>query len=546
MTHSPAITVILPTCDRPDMLRIALKSLAWQSFRDFETIVVNDGEADVTPVIADFAQKLDIRTVSHDTPRRGISTARNTGIRLSRGTWLAYLDDDDFLYKDHLEVLHNAVISTPFRVVYTDAILAIQEKIDGAYQTVARDLPISLAFDPAVLARRNLTPTHTLIHERSCLQRSLPFASYLHGHEDWDLWQRMGRHYCFKHVAYPTAEYLRRKDATSLSADKDVMTESWFFVRRQGLLHAALPPVFALEEHAAKPARFGPTSGPCRASVILPLGQASAFLANPSAIRAFDALCAGLGDAQLILAGAGDAMPELYQRAAPRLQRRPRCVQTSLDLGRVLSANLAATMAEGEWLIFLEPDVEPCSGWLDSLLSAAGERPSAGALGGTVEAPRVGRFAGGKFNSRGELIFNRLPQQASDSAPLSVDCLSGLCLMVRREHFSALGGFNPAFAPGHYADADLCLRLAQQGLDILAVPEARLLWNSKNAPLRQYPAGLVSRRTFWDTWREEPFVLSTLTSGSEWSMRPESSASLWPSDGIMPSNFDVSPPSRLR
>lgn len=546
MSASPAISIILPTCNRSELLRIALKSLTWQTFRNFEVIVVNDGETDIAPVITEFASRLPIRAVVHSTPRKGISAARNTGIRLSKGDWLVYLDDDDFLYADHLETLYAAVMSSQFQVAYTDALLASQEEIDGVYQTVGRELPVSLDFDPAVLAWRNLTPTHTLIHAKSCLLRCQPFAPYLHGHEDWDLWQRLGRHYRFAHLNDITAEYIRRKDAKSLSANKEVMSEGWLFVRRQGLLHSTLPSVFSLEEHLPQAVRIGPSSGPCRISVILPLGQSSAFLASPSAMKAFDALCRTLGEAQLILAGSGDNMPELYLRAAAQLQRRPKYFCTPRDVGRVFTANQAAVMADGEWLVFLEPGIEPCSGWLEALLDAGQTHPAAGALGGIVEAPRMGRFAGGRFNTKSELIFNRLNPQTMGGEPFSLDCLSGLCLMLRRERFIALDGFSPAFAPGHYADADLCLRLKQQRLDILAVPAARLLWNQAGAPLRQSPAGLVSRRAFWDSWLADPFVLSSLISGSEWSMRPEDLSGLWSSDGIMPPSFDISLPSQLR
>lgn len=546
MNREPAVSVILPTCDRPSLLRVALKSLAWQTFRDFEVVVVNDGETDILPAVTEFAPYLNVRAVAHSTPRQGVSSARNTGIRLARGNWLVYLDDDDFFYKEHLETLHDAVFSTPFKVVYSDAILAIQEKIDGEYRTVARDLPISLDFDSATLAWRNLTPTHTVIHEKRCLDRCLPFAPYLHGHEDWDLWQRMGRHYCFKHVPRPTAEYLRRKDAQSLSAAKGTMAESWLFMRRQGLLHSALPPVFVLEQAVDKAVCAGPAVGPCRVSVILPLGQAEAFAANTHAMRAFDTLCNTLGNAQLILAGAGERTAEICRRAAGRLARPPRYAQTSIDTGRVLSANRAAALAEGDWLVFLEPGVEPCPGWLDALLAVAEQYPAAGALGASVEAPRLGRFAGGRLNSKGDLIFNRLSQQTTGARLLETECLPGHCLMLRQEHFLALGGFNPAFAPGHYADADLCLRLRQRGLQCLAVPEARLLWNQSGSPLRQNPAGLVSRRTFHDAWATDPFVLASLVTGSEWSMRPEDQAALWPSDGRMPPTFDISLPPKLR
>lgn len=549
MQQAPAVSVIIPTCDRPDLLRVALASLAWQSFTNFEAVVVNDGETDISAVLAEFADRLNLVAVEHSVRRMGISAARNTGIRLSRGEYLVYLDDDDFFYKEHLECLHKAVKSSQYKVVYTDGILAEQELLGGVYDTVARHIPTSEDFDPAVLAQKNITPVLTLIHEKSCLRRSLTFAPYLRGHEDWDLWQRMGRHYRFRHMPYLTAEYTVRMGAASLSTAKSRMAESWLFVRQQGLLHSALPPVYALEERAAKAISLGQASGPCRASVILSLGRAEALEGNASALHALERLCnstRGAAGVQLILAGAGSGMPELYRRFAPRLQRPLRCVCNSEDVGRVLCANQAASLAEGEWLVFLEPGVEVCDGWLDSLLGAAGELPGAGALGGVVEAPRIGSFAGGKLDDQGELRFNRLPRQAEPSGPVPVECLSGLCLMVRREHFAALGGFNAAFAPGHYADADLCLRLRQQGFASFAVPQARLLWNRDDSPLSQSPAGLVSRRAFWDSWVDAPFSLSLFTSGAEWSMRPASLAGLFPSDGLMPESFEVELPPQFR
>ena len=129
MQQPPALSVVIPTCDRPDLLRVALASLAWQSFKDFEAVVVNDGETDISAVLAEFAGRLNLVAVEHSVRRMGLSAARNTGIRLSRGEYLAYLDDDDFFYKEHLEILHETVAFGSFKVAYTDAILALQEVV---------------------------------------------------------------------------------------------------------------------------------------------------------------------------------------------------------------------------------------------------------------------------------------------------------------------------------------------------------------------------------------------------------------------------------
>jgi len=93
---TPLVSVILPTRNRVDFLRAAVASVLRQSERDLELIVVDDASSDGTKtyLAALSAEDRRVRIVRNAVPKGGAG-ARNDGILLSRGKWIAFLDDDD-------------------------------------------------------------------------------------------------------------------------------------------------------------------------------------------------------------------------------------------------------------------------------------------------------------------------------------------------------------------------------------------------------------------------------------------------------------------
>lgn len=97
----PAVSVILPTRNRCDMLREAVRSVLSQTCDDWELVIIDDGSKDNTAsVVSSFT---DSRITSLHTEHGGRSRARNLGLREVRSDWIAFLDDDDLFLPGKLE-----------------------------------------------------------------------------------------------------------------------------------------------------------------------------------------------------------------------------------------------------------------------------------------------------------------------------------------------------------------------------------------------------------------------------------------------------------
>jgi len=213
----PIVSVIIPTKDRPEMLAQAIQSVLNQTFTELEIIVVNDGGVDVQSVISRLNTRGNIVYKKHD---RALdrSAARNTGIRAARGKYIAYLDDDDNYYPNHIETLVKFLENSEYKIAYTDAVMEQQEKQNGEYVTINRSVPYSLDFDKDKILVSNCTPNLCLMHEKSCLDEVGLFDETLSTHEDWDLIIRLSRKFDIAHIKETTCEFTQRNDGTNTSS----------------------------------------------------------------------------------------------------------------------------------------------------------------------------------------------------------------------------------------------------------------------------------------------------------------------------------------
>lgn len=212
----PLVSVVIPTFNRPALLNRAVCSVLRQTFRSFEVIIVNDAGTDVQEALSPLASP-QIRCLSHDI-NKGVAAARNTGIRASRGDYIAYLDDDDIYYPDHLQTLVTFLQQHgEYQVAYTDAYRAWQVEKDGELVTIKKDMPYSWDFDPDQILDSNYIPVICVMHRRTCLDEAGLFDESLLALEDLDLWIRMSRIYSFAHIPKITCEFSWREKSETLS-----------------------------------------------------------------------------------------------------------------------------------------------------------------------------------------------------------------------------------------------------------------------------------------------------------------------------------------
>lgn len=211
------VSVVMPTRDRPDWLRRAVASVLTQTHRDLELIVVNDGGADVSHVLRELDHEGRVVSLRLPLPRDR-SAARNAGLSLARGEYVAYLDDDDWWESDHLEILVGALARSGDAVAYSDSRYVREERRGTSYAlTGTSDIP-GAEFDRDRLLIGNFLPILAVLHRRSLLDEAGGFDEDLGTHEDWDLWLRLSRHHRFRHVAKVTGNISWRDDGSSTTS----------------------------------------------------------------------------------------------------------------------------------------------------------------------------------------------------------------------------------------------------------------------------------------------------------------------------------------
>ena len=117
----PKVSVIIPTYNSAQYITEAIESALNQTYKDFEIIVVDDGSTDNTKdILRSYIEKKKIHYFYQK--NSGVSSARNTGVRVSQGEYISFLDSDDFWAAEHLQQLFNAMWKYPMCSIAFSAI----------------------------------------------------------------------------------------------------------------------------------------------------------------------------------------------------------------------------------------------------------------------------------------------------------------------------------------------------------------------------------------------------------------------------------------
>lgn len=117
--HGPVVSVLISTFNRPRYLYQAVASVLHQSYGNLQVIVVNDGGEDVSDIVNSFRDQRLIFINRKE--NRGKAFSLNQALTRAEGKYIAYLDDDDLYYPNHIEVLTNVLENqTDCRAAYSD------------------------------------------------------------------------------------------------------------------------------------------------------------------------------------------------------------------------------------------------------------------------------------------------------------------------------------------------------------------------------------------------------------------------------------------
>jgi len=205
---NPTVSVIIPTYNRVHLVGRAIRSVLNQTYQDFEIIVVDDGSTDNTEEVVESFNDPRIRYIRHE-KNRGGSAARNTGIRASRGEYVAFLDSDDEWLPEKLEKqLSVFEEDSTCGAVYTDFLYMLP---DGNVKLCQNYHPEGWILKK-LLSSNVVGTTSTVIVKRECFETVGLFDESLLSCQDWDMWIRIAKRYSFRKVPEPLTKYRVHQD----------------------------------------------------------------------------------------------------------------------------------------------------------------------------------------------------------------------------------------------------------------------------------------------------------------------------------------------
>ena len=185
---SPLISVIIPAYNTAPFIGETLLSVVRQTFTDFEIIVVNDGSPD-TPALEEALAPFAARIHYIVQENRGLSGARNAGIALARGEFVAFLDSDDAWEPDYLEYQLAELRSRGLAVVYANATTFGDPLRSGR---LFMDMhPSSGDVTIASLVAQRCNVMVSVLARRDAVVKAGLFDESLRSSEDFDLWLRV-------------------------------------------------------------------------------------------------------------------------------------------------------------------------------------------------------------------------------------------------------------------------------------------------------------------------------------------------------------------
>ena len=195
------VSVIIPTFNRARYLPRTLRSVAEQDHRPIEVVLIDDGSTDATPgLIPELREMLTAHGVALkciSQPNAGPAAARNAGLKLAEGTYIACLDSDDLWKPTFLSTMLRLFNEHPSAGLTFGGYLCIDadDHLFGERPTGLPAKPVTGLLHDPFPGIMDYMPTGTpcILMRRCALDAAGPFDTEFHIGEDWDMWYRLAK-----------------------------------------------------------------------------------------------------------------------------------------------------------------------------------------------------------------------------------------------------------------------------------------------------------------------------------------------------------------
>ena len=522
----PRISVITPVYNTPRaLLEAAVNSVIDQVYPNWELVLVDDCSpgADVIATLREL-EKLDTRIKVEFADRNcGISGATNRAVDLATGEIIVFLDHDDLLTADCLaEIAIHYADHPKADVVYSD-----DDKITMDGERFAPQFKPD--FSPTYLLSQ-MYFGHVFSVRRSLYLELGGFRREFDGSQDFDFALRATEH--AREVGHiPKVLYNWRVAPGSTAAGGDAKPEAFEAGRRavqqaldrRGVSGVAVQPGWASKANCGVYTIEFPESGPS-ITLIIPTYNGLDLLK-----RCIRSLSVTAYDNFKVLVVDNDSNDEatLEYLSALDGQGNIRVAKISND-GKPFSYarvnNIAARFCETDYVLFLNNDTEVISpDWLSKMVGHA-QMDGVGAVGAKLLfEDRTVQHCGivhGFYNGMAGPAYRNMPEYewglgASARVAREFSAVTAACLLMSRNLFLDLGGFDETRFNVAYNDVDLCYRIVDAGLRCVCVPDALLFhYEGKTRGSNDNPKEIAAFRELYRT-RRDPYYSPNLSLDSE-------------------------------
>ena len=475
---NPKISLIVPTYNTPlSFLKEMVKSVLEQTYSNWE-LCIADGSNEKTTIeyLESLIQEGGQIKITFLERNYGIAGNTNRAMDLADGDFICLLDHDDTLAPFALYEIVKTINEKPdVDIIYSD-----EDKLtfDGRLRVSPHFKP---DWSPYNLLSYNYI-THLLTVKRSLLEKVGYIREGYEGAQDFDLTLRItekARHiYHIPKILYhwrehnnSTAKNPESKSYTTFSTQRAVADA----LRRRNIAGRVFGGPFLSSARVVFTIKGEPL-----VTIVIPtidhvdtLKTCISSITNRSTYRNFEIIIIDTGSKE-------KATQEYYDSLASN--KNIRLLQWSKPFNYSAVNNYAAKQAKGEYIIFLNNDVEvQTAEWIESMLEFC-QNEDVGAVGAKLYYPDYTIQHGGVIIGVGGVAghsHKSFPRHSNGyygrlSVPTNLSAVTAACVMIPTKVFKQVRGFDEGY-PLSFNDIDLCLKIREKGYSVIWTPHAQLV-----------------------------------------------------------------------